>query len=131
MNSRERVLTALNHEEPDRPAIDFSGHRSSGISAIAYARLKEALGIDSGDVYVYDMVQQLAIVEEPVLRRFNVDCVEMGRGFWAPMRALMQETMVDLGLISAADLDVVKLTDDVGEAVDWIDRIRVPRSAYP
>jgi hypothetical protein len=47
------------------------------------------------------------------------------------MRALMQVTMVDLGLISAADLDVVKLTDDVAEAVDWIDRIRMPRAAYP
>jgi iron complex outermembrane receptor protein len=29
------------------------------------------------------------------------------------------------------DRNVVKLTDDVAEAVDWIDRIRVPRAAYP
>jgi len=81
MNSRQRILAALNHEETDRPPIDFSGHRSSGISAIAYAKLKKAMGIESGDVYIYDMVQQLAIVEEPVLSAFKVDCVEMGRGF--------------------------------------------------
>ena len=81
MNARERVLAALNHQEPDRVPIDFSGHRSSGISAVAYAALKQALGITSGDIYVYDMVQQLAIVEEPVLEAFNVDVVEMGRGF--------------------------------------------------
>jgi len=81
MRSRERVLAALNHQEPDRVPIDFGGHRSSGIMAIAYARLKEALGITAGNVYVYDMVQQLAIVEEPVLDALGVDVVEMGRGF--------------------------------------------------
>ncbi len=81
LRARERILSALNHRETDRIPIDFGGHRSSGISAIAYAKLKRALGITSGDIYVYDMVQQLAIVEEPVLDRFAVDVVEMGRGF--------------------------------------------------
>jgi len=33
MTSRERVLTALNHREPDRVPVDLSGHRSSGIAA--------------------------------------------------------------------------------------------------
>ncbi len=81
MNSRERVLAALNHQQPDRPAIDFGGHRSSGIMAVTYARLKEALGITSGHVYLYDMIQQLAIVEPEVMDALNVDTVEMGRGF--------------------------------------------------
>ena len=49
----------MNSREPDRIPIDFDGHRSSGISAIVYARLKEALGITSVDIYVYDMIQQV------------------------------------------------------------------------
>lgn len=81
MTSRERVLAALNHRQPDRVPVDFSGHRSSGIAAMAYARLKQALGIRTGGIYVYDMLQQLAIVETPVLDRFGVDTLEMGRGF--------------------------------------------------
>lgn len=81
MNSRERVLAAINHQEPDRVPIDFGGHRSSGIAAIAYAKLKKALGITSGDIYVYDMIQQLAIVEPPVLDAIGADVVELGRGF--------------------------------------------------
>lgn len=81
MTSRERVLSALQHQEPDRIPIDFGGHRSSGIAAIAYARLKQALGITSGDIYVYDMVQQLAIVEPDVLDAVGADTVELGRGF--------------------------------------------------
>ena len=81
MNSRQRVLKAIAQVQPDLTPIDFGGHRSSSIAAIAYARLKKYLGITTGDIYVYDMIQQLAIVEEPVLDEFGVDTIEMGRGF--------------------------------------------------
>jgi len=81
MNSRERVLAALDHREPDRVAIDFSAHRSSGIAAMAYWKLRRALGLEERPVRVYDPVQQLAIVDEDVLDRFGVDTVELGRGF--------------------------------------------------
>jgi len=81
MTSRERVLTAIQHRQPDFVPVDFGAHRSSGIAAIAYARLKKYLGIHSGDIYVYDMVQQLAIVETPVLDAVGADVVELGRAF--------------------------------------------------
>ncbi|MCK4716224.1 MAG: methyltransferase, partial [Candidatus Marinimicrobia bacterium] len=81
MNSRERVLAAINHEPVDRIPIDFGGHRSSGIMAMAYARLKEYMGIREGAIYVYDLPQQLAIVEPVVLDEMGVDVIEMGRGF--------------------------------------------------
>ena len=81
MNSRERVLAALNHTEPDRIPVDLGGHRSSGISAIAYHHLRKYLGLAEKPVRVYDMVQQLAIIDEDVLDMFGVDTVEMGRGF--------------------------------------------------
>ena len=81
MTSRERVLAALEHRETDRVAVDFSGHRSSGIAAMVYPHLREQLGLPPQPVRVYDMVQQLAIVDDDVLDRFGVDTVEMGRGF--------------------------------------------------
>ena len=81
MTPRERVLAALNHEQPDRVPIDLSGHRSSGIAAIAYRKLRAALGLPERTIRVYDPVQQLAIVDEDVLQRFGVDAIELGRGF--------------------------------------------------
>ncbi len=81
MTPRERVLAALNHEQPDRVPIDLSGHRSSGIAAIAYRKLRAALGLPERTIRVYDPVQQLAIVDEDVLQRFGVDTIELGRGF--------------------------------------------------
>jgi uroporphyrinogen decarboxylase len=92
MTSRERVLTALEHREPDRVPIDFSGHRSSGIAAIAYPKLREHLGLPPRPVRVYDVIQQLAVVDEDVLDRFRVDTIELGRGFaldeksWSPWK---------------------------------------------
>ncbi len=81
MTPRQRVLAALNHQQPDRAPIDFGGHRSSGIAAIAYRKLRQALGLPERTIRVYDPVQQLAIIDEDVLDRFHVDAIEMGRGF--------------------------------------------------
>lgn len=81
MTSRERVMAALNHKEPDRVPVDLSGHRSSGIAAIVYPKLRKELGLPERPVRVYDMVQQLAIVDEDILDLFAVDTIEMGRGF--------------------------------------------------
>jgi uroporphyrinogen decarboxylase len=81
MTSQERVRNALNHREPDRVPIDLSGHRSSGISAIAYPKLRAALGLPPVTVRVYDPIQQLAIVDDDVLQRFGVDTIELGRAF--------------------------------------------------
>ena len=81
MTSRERVLAAFQHREPDRIPIDFSGHRSSGIAAIAYAKLRKHLGLPPKPLRVYDPVQQLAIVDADVLDLFGVDTIELGRAF--------------------------------------------------
>lgn len=79
MKSRERVLKALRHEEPDRVPIDFGATGSSGISAMAYNKLKDYLGIKTGTTRVFDMWQQLAKPEPEILERFHVDTV----GIWA------------------------------------------------
>ncbi len=81
MNSRERVLAALNHQQPDRVPLDFGGHRSSGIAALAYPALRRALGLPPKMVRVYDIIQQLAIIDADVLDCLGVDTIELGRGF--------------------------------------------------
>ena len=84
MNSRERVLAAIAHKEPDRLPIDQGSNRSSGIMAIAYNRLKTHLGVRGGTTFVYDLVQQLAQPEQWYLDRFHVDAVDLGRACTAP-----------------------------------------------
>ena len=95
MTSRDRVLAALDHREPDRVPIDLSGHRSSGIAAIVYPKLREYLGLPPRTIRVYDPIQQLAIVDEDVLDRFGVDTIEMGRGFALDESAWADWTLPD------------------------------------
>jgi uroporphyrinogen decarboxylase len=82
MTSRERVQSTLNHVEPDRVPVDFGGHRSSGIMAQAYMRLREILGLPPSAVYVYDFIQQLAVIEDDVLDIIGVDVVDVGQQFY-------------------------------------------------
>jgi uroporphyrinogen decarboxylase len=81
MTSRQRVLRAFEHREPDAVPVDFSGHRSSGLAALAYSGLRDHLGLPKRPVRVYDPIQQLAIIDNDVLERFGVDTTEMGRGY--------------------------------------------------
>ena len=48
MTSRERLTSALEHREPDRLPRDLGGGESSGISAMAYNRLRAHLGLGQG-----------------------------------------------------------------------------------
>jgi uroporphyrinogen decarboxylase len=90
MTSRERVLAACHHREPDRVPIDFSGHPSSGIAAIAYVRLRDYLGLPKKTLRVYDPIQQLAIVDDDLRERFEADTMNLARGF-----ALTEEFWAD------------------------------------
>jgi uroporphyrinogen decarboxylase len=81
MTSRERILAAIEHRQPDRVPVDLGATPSSGISAIAYGNLKKHLGLTKGANRVYDVVQQLAQPEDDLLDRFKIDVVDIGRAF--------------------------------------------------
>ena len=71
MTSRQRLLAALNHQQPDRVPIDLGGNQT-GIHKFAYQALLEHLGIED-ELTIMDAVQQLARPCEAVLERFHVD----------------------------------------------------------
>jgi len=73
MNPRERVLTALNHKEPDRVPYDLDGANQSGIHHLAYRNLLFYLGIRKDEFATRDVIQQLACVHEDVLEKLKVD----------------------------------------------------------
>lgn len=79
MNSRERIIEAINHREPDVLPIDFGGMRSTGINVIAYKRLKEYLDLKGGAIKLYDVFQQLAEPEPELLELLGGDVVQLHR----------------------------------------------------
>ncbi|HOJ62161.1 MAG TPA: methyltransferase, partial [bacterium] len=132
MTPRSRVLDALNHREPDRVPIDFSGHRSSGISAMVYPKLREYLDLPPRPVRVYDPIQQLAIVDEDVLDRFGVDTIELGRAF-----ALEDEHWIDWTLPDGTPCQMPAWTRPERGEREWVIRsasgrviAKMPDGAY-
>ena len=81
MTSRERVLSAIAHKEPDRVPVDMGATPSSGISAIAYSNLLKYLGRTDLPVQIYDVVQQLAQPDLSIIDQFGIDVLDIGRTF--------------------------------------------------
>ncbi len=76
MTSRERVRLTLNHQKPDRVPLDLGGTQVTGIQALLYKKLREALGVRTGGlVRVYEPFQMLAEVEEEIRRTLAIDIV--------------------------------------------------------
>ena len=84
MNSRERILSAVSHQQPDRVPIDLGATPSSGISAVAYHNLIRYMALPHLKNQVYDVIQQVTQPEMELLDRFNVDVVDVGRFFNTP-----------------------------------------------
>ncbi len=72
MKPRERVLAALNHQEPDRVPIDIGSSMTTAMHIRPYSEVVRLLGIDE-KVEVYDIMGQLARPSDAVLEQLGAD----------------------------------------------------------
>ncbi len=72
MNSRERIRTALQHQEADRVPLDIGGSDVTGIHWRAYESLCRRFGVDE-TIRLNDPIQGLAIVSDNMRDRLGVD----------------------------------------------------------
>lgn len=94
MTPRERVLTTLNHQEPDRVPIDF-GSVCTSIQVDGYRDLKRHLGLEIGSEVIINHMMRTARVEEPVLQRFQVDTRHVRQKAAKPVQKLENGDTVD------------------------------------
>lgn len=73
LSPRERVIAALNHEEPDRVPIDVGGGCSTSISIEGYEKLKQYLGV-SGKGGKLSELFRIARLDENVMQYLGSDC---------------------------------------------------------
>ena len=73
MQSRERVLSALAHREPDRIPIDFGSTPVTGIHASVVAALREHYGLERRPVKVHEPYQMLALIEDDLQQALGID----------------------------------------------------------
>jgi uroporphyrinogen decarboxylase len=93
MTSRERILTALEHREPDRAPLDLGSTHVTGISVVAYGRLRDFLRLPAAATLVVDDIQQIALPHDDVLERFGIDT----RGLFPVTSNSIRTPLVDTG----------------------------------
>jgi uroporphyrinogen decarboxylase len=74
MTSRERVLTAINHEEPDRVPLVIGVSNATGIKMKPYRAIKDIIGVQAPDKHIYDWPELgTAEIDEETMRRLHSD----------------------------------------------------------
>jgi len=74
LTPRQRVLTALSHEEPDRVPIVIGTSNTTTLKILPYRRLKALLGIQAPDDYIYEWPELgSAALDETTLERLHGD----------------------------------------------------------
>jgi uroporphyrinogen decarboxylase len=106
LNSRERVLSALNHQEPDRIPFDLGGTGATGIHKTAYRNLRQHLDLPAVEIRTEDIIQQLAVVDEDVAETLQTDC-----------RNVAPRSSAIYNLVLRDEGDYTAYTDEWG--IDW------------
>lgn len=75
MTHRERVISALNHDEPDRVPIDLGGCLASGIVVEAYRNLRKKLALPDREPEPAWKYTGLATIDEDVRQALDVDII--------------------------------------------------------
>ncbi|MDK2897669.1 MAG: uroporphyrinogen decarboxylase, partial [Candidatus Atribacteria bacterium] len=74
MTHRERLVSALSHQEPDRVPFDLGSSSNTGINLQACKRLKKFLGIDSLTALLNKPFQLADLSqEEELLKKLGID----------------------------------------------------------
>jgi uroporphyrinogen decarboxylase len=72
MTHRQRLVTALSHQEPDLVPIDLASTIDSSIVVEGYERLKARIGVKAETVLINRMMR-VVDVDEPVLQALDID----------------------------------------------------------
>lgn len=73
ISSRERVLTALSHRQPDRVPIDFGGTPVTGMHVSCIAGLRDYFGLERRLVRVHEPYQMLGMLDEDLKQAIGID----------------------------------------------------------
>ncbi len=73
MTSKERIVAALKHQQPDRIPIDFGGTAVTGLHVKIVAGLRDHYGLARQPVKVHEPYQMLGYIEEDLKQALGID----------------------------------------------------------
>ncbi len=79
MTSRERVLSALSHREPDCVPVDFGSTSVTGVHVSCIAALRDYFGLEKKLVKAHEPYQMLGVLDEDLKQAMGVDVEGVSR----------------------------------------------------
>jgi hypothetical protein len=73
MNSKELVLSSLNHQQAARVPVDFGSTAVTGIHVYIVAALRDYYGLEKQPVKVHEPYQMLGLIEEDLMQALGID----------------------------------------------------------
>ncbi|MCL5744118.1 MAG: methyltransferase, partial [Acidobacteria bacterium] len=73
MTSRERILAALNHQQPDRVPMDFGGTAVTGVHVSCVAALRDYFGLEKRLVKAHEPYQMLGWIDDDLKEAVGID----------------------------------------------------------
>jgi uroporphyrinogen-III decarboxylase len=73
MTSRERVIQALNHREPDRIPVDFGATAVTGMHVKIVIALRDHYGLEKRPVKMHEPYQMLGLIDEDLQQALDLD----------------------------------------------------------
>jgi uroporphyrinogen decarboxylase len=97
MKHRERVIAALNHEEPDRVPMDLGGTLASSIIGRAYTGLREELNLPKLETSEASRYASLTVIDEDLRAALDVDVIHAPRAFGTgkDLRSVSENSFID------------------------------------
>lgn len=80
MESRERVIAAIHHRQPDYTPMDLGGCGQTGMSASTVYQLRKAFGLPEIPIKIVEPYQMLGSIDEDLLESVGADVVPL----WNP-----------------------------------------------
>jgi hypothetical protein len=116
----------LPHEQVSNPYLDISvDFRYFFVRKVMLVKYSYAFVVLPGGFGTVDeWFEALTLIQTAKIHEFPV--VVIGVEYWAPI-VMQLETMVEAGMISRSDLDLLLVTDSVDEAARHIDEICISR----
>lgn len=75
MNSKERVLASLNHQQPDQIAVDFGGTPVTGIHVLAIENIRKHYGLEKRPIRVTEPYQMLGEIDDDLMEILGIDVI--------------------------------------------------------
>ena len=98
MTSRQRIIDAINHRQPDRVPVDLGATGQTGMNASTLYRLRAALDLEEHPIEISEIFQMLGKIDEDMMTYAGADIIGLNNPsnmFGVPDGPLKPFTMPD------------------------------------